>query len=291
LKLLQDYRVIDCGITPPFKEFFLMPDYMHHYRRIYKASEERIIPMQTMEWTPESFIKCLDDDGINMAVITARDIETSYDMKIADEACADLVNKFPDRLIGFAGVDPLKGKKAIKGVEHAVKDLGLKGVTIWAYEYNLPASDHAYYPIYEKCLELGAIVGIESSMHFHRNVRMDVCHPCHLDYIAVDFPELKIIGVTPGFPWVPELVAIAWRHPNIYIKTGMTRPKYLATPGYATLLQYTNTILQDRVLFASGWPAMPIKRSVEEICSLPLKDEVKRKILYQNAAALFGITK
>lgn len=289
IKPMKDFKVIDCGITPPFKEFSIEPAYLNDYRRIYKTSVERMVRMQTIEWTPQSFIKCLDDEGVDMAVITARDIETTYGMKIPDEACADLVKKFPDRLIGFAGVDPLKGKQAVKGVEHAIKDLGLRGVTIWAYEYNLPASDHTYYPIYEKCLELGAIVAIESSMHFRKDVRMEVCHPCHLDYIAVDFPELKIIGVTPGFPWVSELVAIAWRHPNIYIKTGMTRPKYLAGPDYATLLQFTNNILQDRVLFGSGWPAMPIKRGIEEICNLPLKDEVKRKVLYHNAATLFNI--
>ena len=284
------YKVIDCAVTPPFKEFFIEPDYMKNYFRVYGPElEAGLKALIDMGWTPESFIKYLDDEGIDVAVIRARDIETSYGMKIPDEVCAELVAKFPKRLIGLAGADPLKGKEAAKGVERAIKELGLKGVDLWTYEYNLPASDRAYYPIYEKCQELGAVVFIESSMHFRQDARMDVCRPIHLDYIAVDFPELKIVGSTPGFPWVPELVAVAWRHPNVYISTSTVRPKYLGSPGYETLLQLGSTVLKDKIMYASGWPMLPMKRGAQEIRNLPLKEDAKDRWLYNNAAALFGI--
>lgn len=242
-------------------------------------------------WTPEKLIEYLDSEGIEKAVVRARDIESTYGMKITNEACAELVNKYPDRLIGLAGADPLKGKQAGKDVEHAIKDLGLKGVDMWTHEYKLPASDHAYYPIYEKCVELNAVVFIETSMHFNRDARMDVCRPIHLDYIAVDFPDLTLVGSTPGFPWVSELMAVCWRHPNVYACTSTIRPKYFGMPnsGYNTLIQFGNTVLQDKIIFASGWPMLPMKRGVEEIRGLPLKEEVKDKWLYHNAARLFSL--
>ncbi|MCP4131218.1 MAG: amidohydrolase [bacterium] len=285
-------KVIDCAVTPPFKEFFIQPAYMEDYFRVY--GQELKKGMQSLldfAWTSESFITMLDNEGIDIAVIRSRDIETSFGLKIPNEACSELVKKHPDRFIGLAGIDPFKGEKAVEDLEYAVTELGLKGVDFWTYEYNLPAHDKAYYPIYEKCLELDAVVFIESSMHFRRDVPMDICRPIYLDYIAVDFPDLKIVGSTPGWPWVSELMGVAWRHPNVFVSTSTVRPKYFGNPrsGYETLIQLGNSVLQDKIMYASGWPMLPMKQGAEEISGLPLREEVKEKWLYSNAANLFNV--
>lgn len=281
--------VIDYSVTPPLKEFLIMPEYLKDYQRIYKekGKEQREID----NWSEEAFLELLEKEEIDIAVIKARDVETTLGMKIPNEACARLVKKHPQRLLGMAGVDPLKGKAAVEELEYAIKELGLRGVNLWPYEYNLYPHDHAYYPIYEKCLELGAIVSIETSMHFNRSVRMDLCRPLYLDYVAVDFPDLKLVGSTPGWPWVAELMGVAWRHPNVYVAISFVRPKHIGNPlsGYETLIQFGNTILQDKIIFGSGWPTLPMKRGVEEVRQLPLKDEVKEKWLHKNAARLFGL--
>jgi len=285
--------VIDFTVNPPLKEFIIEPEYLKDYQRVYGDSIKGDQSGDRLDWTPASFIKFLDKEGVDIAVIRARDVESTLGKgnKITNEACSDLVKQYPDRLIGLAGADPFKGKAAVEELEHAIKDLGLKGVVFWAYEYNLYPHDRKYYPFYEKCLELGAIVEIETSIHFRRSVRMDLCRPLYLDYVAVDFPELKLVGCTPGWPWVGELMGVVWRHPNVYVSTTSVRPKYLGMPrsGYESLLQLGNSILQDKVIFGSMWPALPIKRCVEEIQALPLRDEVKEKWLHRNAAKLFGL--
>ena len=57
------------------------------------------------------------------------------------------------------------------------------------------------------------------------------------------------------------------------------------------LMQYGNTLLQDRIVFASSWMtySLPIKQVVEEMLALPLKDSVKEKWLYHNSRRLFGL--
>ena len=94
----------------------------------------------------------------------------------------------------MAGVDPFKGHKAVEELDHAVKDLGLIGLNLWSFEYNLYPHDKRMYPLYEKCIELNIPVSMESSMHFSTKAYMDLSKPIYLDYIAVDFPELKIVG-------------------------------------------------------------------------------------------------
>ena len=281
--------VIDYSVTPPTREFLLNPGYLKDYFRVYKGRQLQL--GSESHWSADAFIEFLDAEDVDMAVIKARDIETTHKKKIPNEACAELVKRFPGRLIGMAGADPLKGDAAAEELEYAIKELGLKGVNLWPYEYNVYPHDRKYYPIYEKCAELNAIVSIETSMHFDRSVKMDLCRPLYLDYVAVDFPDLKLVGSTPGWPWVAELMGVAWRHPNVYIATSVVRPKYMGNPrsGYETLIQFGNSVLQDRIMFGSGWPMLPIKRGAEEVRELPLREEVKDKWLCQNAARLFGI--
>ena len=79
-------KVIDCAVTPPFKAFFLEPDYMQDYFRIYgNELKKGLTDLLGMGWTTESFVALLDSEEIDMAVIRARDIETSFGLKIPNE--------------------------------------------------------------------------------------------------------------------------------------------------------------------------------------------------------------
>jgi hypothetical protein len=285
--------IIDYAVYPPVRSFMPEPrgeraGHMKNYNRIY--GETAKIKEQYADKFND-FLKEMDEAGISKIVVKARDIETTQGLKITNEACAELVKKYPDRMIGMAGVDPLKGHAAVEELEYAVKELGLVGVNMWSFEYDLYPHDRKFYPLYEKCVELNIPVSMESSMHFSTKVKMDLCRPLYFDYVAVDFPELKIVMSTPGFPWVGELVGVAWRHPNVYIATSVVRAKYLGMPGtgYEILLQFGNSILQDKIIYGTGWPNFPFKRNIDELRALPLKEEVKEKWLGKNVAKLLGI--
>ena len=100
------------------------------------------------------------------------------------------------------------------------------------------------------------------------------------------FPELRVCASPPGWPWVNELLAVAWRHPGLWIGVVSVRPKLLAVPdsGYGPLLQYGNTVLKNRILFGSGYPMMPVERAVAEIRALPIDDAIQQRWLHDNAA-------
>jgi len=122
---------------------------------------------------------------------------------------------------------------------------------------------------------------------------MEVERPLYLDIVAQDFPELKMIAGHGGWPWVNELVAVAWRNPNIYIDIASYLPKYIGMQGtgWEPLIKFGNTVLQDRILFGSTWLFMglSIKQLADGVMELPLKEEVKMKWLYANAARIFNI--
>jgi predicted TIM-barrel fold metal-dependent hydrolase len=190
------------------------------------------------------------------------------------------------RFVGLAGVDPHKGMKAVRELEHAIRELGLRGLNLQCFEHKLTINDPKMYPLYAKCIELDVPVNIHCGINFSTESLMEYGRPVLLDQVMTHVPELRVCASPPGWPWVHELIGVAWRHKNLHIGIVYVRPKYLAVEnsGYEPLLQYGNTILQDRILFGSGFPSIPLERSLAEIQALPLADAVKRKWLGENAA-------
>lgn len=68
-------------------------------------------------------------------------------------------------------------------------------------------------------------------MNYATDRPYDLGHPRHLDQVAIDFPELTIIGGLGGWPWVNEMVALVRRHPKLYLDTSAHRAKYLGKPA------------------------------------------------------------
>lgn len=287
--------IIDFGLNPPHPDFMELyknpPKYLEGYKSLYMGQIEDLLVH--IDSPVEDFLSYLDSIGITKAVIKAKDIETTYQRKLPNESVASLVRQYPDRFIGFAGVDPYKGMNAVRELEYAVRELGLRGLAMEPFEYHLRANDRRFYPLYSKCVELDIPVNLHCSINYSTMSRMEYGRPIYLDDVAVDFPELKIIAMTPGWPWVSELVGVAWRHPNVYIEIAAVRPRYMAMPntGWGELVHYGNTVIQDKILFASSWPLLPIERTIQEVRELPLKEAVVEKWLYHNAARLLGLEK
>ncbi|RMF87987.1 MAG: amidohydrolase [Nitrospinota bacterium] len=241
----------------------------------------------------QEFLKVLDAAGISRVVFCADDNESTRGKgsKLPNEVVARLQDQFPDRIIGFAGVDPHKGMAAVRELEYAIKELGLKGLNVGPWLQELRANDRRYYPLYAKCVELDIPVVLHTSINFARPLTMDYGNPLYLDEVAIDFPELKIVASHAGWPWVPQMIGVAWRHPNVYMEISGIRPKYIGRPntGWEMLLQYGNTLLQDRVLFGTDWPLCPFQESILEVKQLPLKETVKEKWLWKNAARLLRL--
>jgi uncharacterized protein len=229
------------------------------------------------------FVEEMDGAGIEWGAIFAGDSDKT----------AAVVAQFPDRFIGTANINPLEGMKAVRELERAVKELGIKCFYASPFRYGIRANDRRFYPLYAKAVELNIPVFIYTTMTYRTDLPMDIGRPLYVDDVAMDFPEMRIVAGLGGWPWVPELIGLARRHQNLYISTAGHRPKYLGTPGsgWEMLMQFGNTLLQDRVVFSSSWFtfAMPIKQVVEEMLALPLKDSVKEKWMYRNARRLFGM--
>lgn len=159
------------------------------------------------------------------------------------------------------------------------------------FELKLAINDAKMYPIYAKCIELDIPVMLHCGVNFSTTSPIRNSHPQLLDDVMVHFPELKVLAAPPGWPWINELIAVAWRHPNVHIGLMAVRPKYLTVPnsGYEPLLQYGSTVLKDRIIFGSAFPLMTVHQALDDMEQLPLDDVIKRKWLHDNGARFLGL--
>jgi len=283
--------IIDFRMTPPLGTYMdpelALRELPHSYLRGYVGKYEEVEFMTRI--TVDHLIQGMDAGQVDKAVMQA---EWSIgDYRRQNDAVYEIVQSRPDRFAaGFLCLNPLEDDDMAAVVEKEVTQRGFKGVNIQPWAYRVRCNDKRFYPVYQKCRELGIPVTIHCSINFTVNRSIDFGRPVYLDEVACDFPDLTIVANHGGWPWVNELVAVAWKHPKVYIEIGAVAPKYIGTPGtgWEPLMVYGNTLLQDKVLFATD-NMLPHQRCVAELRTLPLKDAVKEKWLGKNAAALLGL--
>ena len=205
-------------------------------------------------------IKCLlDDAGISRAVFCGYDAGSVGRRMLANEYVAKLQERYPDRFIVLAGVNPHKGLSAVREFEYAVKELGLKGLRIAPFELEIYPTDRRMYLLYEKCVELDVPCFSHCSVNFVPSCKMEYGHPRYLDEVASDFPELKIIISHGGNGFGPPILAVAQRHPNVYLEFSALRPKYMA-PEF---IQAANTYLKKKCIFGTDYPLIEFQKQID----------------------------
>ncbi|HEU4388478.1 MAG TPA: amidohydrolase family protein [Blastocatellia bacterium] len=229
-----------------------------------------------------------------IGVLLAWDAETATGLPpLTNDEVAAIVKCYPGRFVGFACVDPWKGRKAIDEMERAITELGMKGAKFHPGIQAFYPSDRRFYPLYEKI----AALKVPSLFHTGTNglgagtpggmgVKLDYTRPIYLDQVAADFPEMTIIGAHPAWPWHEEMLAIIGHKSNVFMDLSGWSPKYLPKQ----IVDEARRRLQDRMLFGSDYPFIMPERWLADFDSLEgFTPEVRRKILYENASQLLGL--
>ena len=227
------------------------------------------------------------------AVIFAVDCERETGFRRYDnEEMAELAAQHADILIPFGSIDPAKGKTGAREVRRLVEHFGIKGFKFHPTMQGFYPNDRAAYVLYEAIQEAGVPAlfhtgqtGVGAGMRGGNGMRLKYSNPMFLDDVAADFPDMKIVLAHPSFPWQEEALSVATHKPNVYIDLSGWSPRYFPP----ILVRYANTLLREKVLFGSDWPAIAPDRWLADFAKLEIKPEVRPLILKENARKLLGI--
>ena len=239
----------------------------------------------------ETYLEKMDRARIQrslLVAVRAGDLRIKGSFEIPYDRVADICQRYPDRFSGLAGVDPTRGMQGLRDLEYAVKECGFVGAHLYPHWFGLPPDHARYYPIYAKCceLEIPLMMQVGHCLRYQRErILPSVGRPITLDQIAIDFPELVLIGIHLGYPWTEEMISVAWKHENVYIGSDAYAPRHWPE----SFVHFINTWGKDKVLFGTDWPVIDPERAITEIDTLELRPESKQKFLRDTALRLFRL--
>jgi hypothetical protein len=243
--------------------------------------------------TIPDYIKKMNQAGIERSLliaVRAGDIRVPESFEIPYERVYDICSQNPDRFSGLAGVDPFRGMEGLNDLETAVKEYGFVGAHLYPHWCELPPNHRKYYPYYAKCceLEIPIMMQVGHNLIYSKNRRLpSVGKPIYLDQVAIDFPELKLIGIHIGIPWTEEMISMCWKHENVYTAGDAYAPKYWPE----AFIHYANSYGKHKVMFGTDWPVIDPIRAVDEFNNLNFKDSSKELVLRENAMRVFNLDK
>ena len=238
--------------------------------------------------TVEEFVASMDDADVDVVLIPSAKM-ASYETaqliwNVSESAVTTLCEAAPGRIKGLFGIDPREGMTGVRRLQESVESGHFVGAHLHSYGFNLPVNHRKLYPFYAKCAELGVPVVMQVG-HSAERMPSAMGRPILIDDIALDFPELTIVGAHTDWPWVEELVALAWKHRNVYIGTSAHHPKYWDP----ALVQFANSRGKGKVLFGTDYPVMEYKDALQAISDLPLRDEARELVTGGAARAVFNL--
>jgi len=218
---------------------------------------------------------------------------TGKDPVPSNDEVFELAAEHNDVLIPFACVDPRRGVAGVREAERLITRYGARGFKFHPTAQHFFPNDRSVYPLYEALQEHGAIAlfhsgqtGVGAGTRGGGGLRLKYSNPLAIDDVAADFPDLPIIVAHPSFPWQEEALSVATHKPQVYIDLSGWSPKYFPP----ILVQYANSLLKDKMLFGSDFPALTPERWMADIDQTAIKEEVKTGIFKDNAARLLRLS-
>lgn len=223
---------------------------------------------------PEKLLPLLDAAGIEQAAImTYVDVPGSDPGAI--DRIADAVERYPDRLVGFARLNPSYRAEARRALDEAVLERGFRGVKLHPTTTLAHPAGDATVALLERCAELD----VPALFHCGDD---PYTTPQAIEVAAARVPRCRVVmGHMGGYLHVDDALAAAARQPNLYLETS-------AMPYPAKIAEAVGLIGPERVLFGSDGPGCNPALEVHKVRLAGLEPAAERLVLGENAARVLG---
>ena len=276
--------IIDARSRPPIKAFIEDRTYTNLTRTLRNvAARGWTITPAMRHGDLDGYMGEVREAGIVRASVPARAPNKWWGGK-GNDPVFKAGEEHPDLFFVYAAVDPMR-EGAAESVQ-ALVDRGARGIVLEPGICDEPAyvDDPSINPVYEACVAAGVPALVMGGGETGPDLTFS--DPVRIDRVAVRFPGLTVVNVHGGWPYAQAALGVAFRRANVWMLPDVYFP---GLPGEADYVKGISTFLQDRFLFATGYPFCPIQETIDRYLGFGLSDEVLRKVMRDNAVRLFGL--
>jgi len=284
-------KIVDMRLRPPLKTWVSKVQFTRPDEYFRKLGYER--PASTRTQSLPDLMREMDDAQVQWGVIMGRQSEEPLGV-IPNDEIAECIAQHPDRFVGWAGLDlSLPMDSCLKEIDRCLRLPGFKGISIEPPISKDPSihgpADPRLYPIYEDCVRRGVPLNITLSAQLQARLGRPYEHgsPVPLFKVAKDFPKLTIHVAHAAWPFVMDMIGVAFVCPNVWISPDQYMVKRL--PGAEEYVKAIQNYFQDRACFGTAYPSRPHLPLIREYQELEFTRDVFEKVMSTNALRLMGM--
>ena len=282
--MMEPGKIIDLRVRPPAAGFETMALYWDKERVAQMGRDLGFEPAPSyLSESVEACVAEMDAAGVAVGVVTGR-LSGKRLGRVENAAIVDLVQRYPGRFWGMGGIDLDDMAAAKRQVEESIASPHLCGAVFESGCAESPryVDDREFAPLFGACEDAGLPVLLMAGGNAGPD--LSYSNPVQIDRMAARHPKLEIIAAHGSWPWVNEILGVAYRRKNVWVSPDM----YIFLPGGQMYVEAANSYLQDRFLFGTAYPALPFGPAVERFLDLSFRDVVLPKLLHENAQRLLG---
>ena len=252
-----------------------------------EAREQFTFPAQYMFKDVPDLGEIGDPIALLLAEMDRFNITTGMLNIATNPVAREAVVQHPDRFVASFSVDPNRGMDAVRALDAAVRELGVRSAQVFPAGLlpQVPINSKLLYPLYAKCVELDIPIFVNAGVPGPR-VPMGCQDVALIDEVCWFFPELKLVMRHGAEPWTALAVKLMLKWPNLYYSTSAFAPKHYPDD----IVYFANTRGADKVLYAGYFPmGLSLERIFSEMPQVPFRDHVWPKFLSENAARLLRL--
>lgn len=238
------------------------------------------MPESVRESSEAAMLREMDEAGVTVGIAPSRFISNDH--------LVEMVTHYKGRFVGMASIESSNSiKENLDIVTRYAVNGPLKGIHFEPGHSRTPlyANDPKFYPVYEYCQEQGLVVGVMLGGNSGPNM-MQHTNPAIITQLAADFPGINWFVCHGGWPWVTEILGACFWYDNIWIEPDLYM---FDCPGSQEYIKAANGFLQDRFMFGSGYPLLPLDETVRRSREY-FSDAVYDKVMGGNAVTLFQLS-
>lgn len=179
-----------------------------------------------------------------------------------NEYIAGYAQQHPEKVIGFAAVDPVHDN-VTETLESAVGKMGLRGVKLGPIYQNIHPTDRRIKEVYDFCQSNSVPILIHQGTTFPREAPLKYSFPILLEDVALEFPRLKMVIAHLGHPWIEDTLVMIRKQPNFY--SDISALHYRPWQFYNGLILAKEYGVLDKLLFGSDYPFTTPEASMEAL--------------------------
>jgi len=251
---------------------------------------------ESYEKNLEFVLKEAKESGVDAMIVLAG-LEKKDGLNLTTESLINLISNHKN-IYAVAGINIDYEKEYPDQIETWIKEKKIVGVKFYTGYQHFYPNDERCLPIYKLCqkYDIPAVFHSGDTLAgYVPNPKIKYSHPIHIDEVAADFPDLKLVIAHMGNPWLIDCAEVLYKNPNVYADiSGLVIGDELHT-NYGKIMKKRIEELVEytapdfKLLYGTDWPLCHMKQYIEFANNLDLKKDGFEKLFSGNAKAVFKI--